>query len=536
MRTKVVPRHVGWPVALIGLSVCLLGCGDRIRLPSPERLVEFESAGPEGPSVDLDRISRARMPAGPYRVTHGDVLQLTMPLTLFPGVPQGGAAITGEATRRCRVDDAGVITIPDGRQIAVAGRSLSEIESAVVDAYYPEFVKTKPSVYAEVLEYRAQRVQILGSVTNPGVYSLRHDQMSLAALLMEAGGITSEGAAVIRITRRDAASGQPTPSPDRGLAPLRDVRGDRYGAPQKASQHRGVRPGGALSDTDSLLRVWFRPEGPLATTGWIGLEREGEVLVRQWLDVANDPQKGMLLEAAAARVDRLPVAVLDRRLLQLERMLLSYNRKARVHLAVYTGDSDWHRSGEGDYVAWLADASQVDRASHGMAAPTEQSAAPLASPSDAGETTIALPVRGLNIPFVDVALKEGDSVIVERLQIQYVTVLGLVRSPGNFPYPVGTQFRLAEVLAFAGGLDMVASPRYVSIYRLRADGTVASATFQLVDPRNQEELTAQLALPVRPGDVVSVEHTPRTRTNTFLDRYFRLSMGVYLRPEQLWGD
>lgn len=536
MRTKVVPRHVGWPVALIGLSVCLLGCGDRIRLPSAERLVEFETAGPEGPSVDLDRIGRARMPAGPYRVTHGDVLQLTMPLTLFPGIPQGGAAVTGEATRRCRVSDAGVITVPDGRQIAVAGKSLSEIESAVVDAYHPEFVKTKPSVYAEVLEYRSQRVQILGSVTNPGVYNLRHDQMSLAALLMEAGGIINEGAAVIRITRRDAVGGQSAPSPDGELPPLRDIRNDRYGAPRGASGHRAVTPRGTLSEMYSPMRVWFRPEGPLPTTGWIGLERDGEVLVRQWLDIANDPQKRMLMETAAARIDRLPVALLDSRLLQLERTLLSHNRKAQVHLAVYTRDSDWRFGGEGDYEAWLADASYMDRTDHGMASPTEQSAVPLASPSNEAEITMVLPVRGLNIPFVDVALHEGDSVIVERLQIQYVTVLGLVRSPGNFPYPVGTQFRLAEVLAFAGGLDMVASPRYVSIYRLKADGTVASATFQLVDPRNQEELTAQLALPVRPGDVVSVEHTPRTRMNTFLDRYFRLNMGVYLRPEQLWGE
>ena len=76
----------------------------------------------------------------------------------------------------------------------------------------------------------------------------------------------------------------------------------------------------------------------------------------------------------------------------------------------------------------------------------------------------------------------------------------------------------------------------MTLYRLKADGTIASATFQLVDPRNQEELTASLALAVKPGDVVSVESTPRTRTNVFLDRYFRLSMGVYLRPEQLWGE
>ncbi len=536
MRTKVIPHYVGWPVALIGLSVCLLGCGDRIRLPSDERLADFESAGYDGPSVDLDRISRARMPAGPYRVTHGDVLQLTMPVTLFPGVPQAGAAVAGEVTRRCRVSDAGVITIPDGRQITVAGKSLSEIELGIVEAYYPEFVKTKPSVYAEVLDYRSQRVQIHGSVRNPGVYSLRHDQMSLAALLMEAGGILDEGAAVIHITGRDAADGPSMRSPDRGLPPFPEVRRDRQAASADASGHRAVSLPRSRPQTYSPLRLRFEPEGPLPTTGWIGLERGGEVLVRRWLDIANDPQKQTLMEAAAASVERLPITLLDRRLVQLERKLLADNQRTQVHLAMYTRDADWQPTDAGDYVTWLADTSYVDRADYEMEASTEPFAGSLASPSDEAGATIVLPVRGLNIPFVDAALNEGDSVIVERLQAQYVTVLGLVRSPGNFPYPVDAQFRLAEVLAFAGGLDMVAGPRYVSIYRLKVDGTVASATFQLVDPRHQEELTAQLALPVRPGDVVSVEHTPRTRTNTFLDRYFRLSMGVYLRPEQLWGE
>jgi len=88
----------------------------------------------------------------------------------------------------------------------------------------------------------------------------------------------------------------------------------------------------------------------------------------------------------------------------------------------------------------------------------------------------------------------------------------------------------------AGGLDLTADPRYVSVYRLKADGTVADVTLQLVDPENQEKLTETLALPLKPGDVVSVEHTLRTRTNRFLDRVFRVSLGLYFRPESLWDD
>jgi protein involved in polysaccharide export with SLBB domain len=147
---------------------------------------------------------------------------------------------------------------------------------------------------------------------------------------------------------------------------------------------------------------------------------------------------------------------------------------------------------------------------------------------------LVLPVRGLNIPFEDVHLNDGDSVIVERLETQYVSVLGLVSAPGRFPYPAEARYTLAETLALAGGLDLVADPRYVTIYRPKTDGTVASATFQLVNPKKQEELTDRLALILKPGDVVSVEHTPRTRTNVFLDRILRISLGLYINPEELW--
>jgi protein involved in polysaccharide export with SLBB domain len=154
--------------------------------------------------------------------------------------------------------------------------------------------------------------------------------------------------------------------------------------------------------------------------------------------------------------------------------------------------------------------------------------------SEKAETTLVLPVRGLNIPFADVALHDGDSVIVERFKNQWVSVLGLVNEPGNFVYPPDSEYRLADALALAGGLNLVADPRYVSVYRLRPDGTVASATFQFVDPDNQEMLTEQLAVRIKPGDVVSVEHTPRTRTNLFFDRVFRISLGLYLDPGDVW--
>ena len=143
-----------------------------------------------------------------------------------------------------------------------------------------------------------------------------------------------------------------------------------------------------------------------------------------------------------------------------------------------------------------------------------------------------LPVMGLNIPFAYVALQDGDTVIVERLEQPLFTVLGLVTRPGNFPYPPDVRYNLMQAVGFAGGLNQAAEPRYATIYRLKPDGTIASAIFKVVDG---SRLTGALNTLVKPGDIVAVEHTPRTRTKLFLDRVFRINFGIYA-PIDVFDD
>ena len=247
------------------------------------------------------------------------------------------------------------------------------------------------------------------------------------------------------------------------------------------------------------------------------------------------------MDKSARTCSQLPVGVADAKLSRLAGLLDSLEADGLVHLAAYAPEGDWRVAGGNRFALGLQKVA-VDQAGMGAEVPvdvyaTKEGGPAGDEPSDNSETALVLPVRGLNIPFADVPLHEGDSVVVERFEPQYVTVLGLVGSPGNYPYPPEAQYNLAETVAFAGGLDMIAKPRYVSMYRLRADGTVASATFELVDPDNQEELTSSLATRVKPGDIVSVESTPRTRTNVFFDRYFRFSTGMYLSPpEEIWDS
>ena len=159
--------------------------------------------------------------------------------------------------------------------------------------------------------------------------------------------------------------------------------------------------------------------------------------------------------------------------------------------------------------------------------------------------TITLPTVG-RVPVAGKTLAEVESSVVDAYFPKYVVelpavvcrvaehrnqrvfaVLGLVKKPDAFPYPADVQYNLMDALALAGGVDLVADPHYVKIYRQDSNGEVVSATFG-IDSKSFADASNVI---VKPGDVVSVEITPRTRTNLWLSQVLRLSFGAYVRPE-----
>lgn len=101
-------------------------------------------------------------------------------------------------------------------------------------------------------------------------------------------------------------------------------------------------------------------------------------------------------------------------------------------------------------------------------------------------------------------------------------VIGLVNKSGVYPYPPDVQYNLMESLAFAGGFDMVADPRYLKIYRQDATGKVVSATLKIDD----KSLADAYSLMIKPGDLIYVDHTLHTRVNKLLSDVFHISVGV----------
>ena len=163
--------------------------------------------------------------------------------------------------------------------------------------------------------------------------------------------------------------------------------------------------------------------------------------------------------------------------------------------------------------------------------------------SDAG--TITLPIIG-DIHVAGKTLAEIEALVKSAYYPKYVvnspmlfcrveeyqgkhervfTVMGLVNKPDAFDYPPDVQYNLMEALAFAGGLDMVADPRYVKVFRQDADGEVLQATFGIGD----KALKGAYEVAIKPGDVIYVDHTLRTRINKFLSDVFHITVGAEAR-------
>jgi protein involved in polysaccharide export with SLBB domain len=161
--------------------------------------------------------------------------------------------------------------------------------------------------------------------------------------------------------------------------------------------------------------------------------------------------------------------------------------------------------------------------------------------SEAG--TITLPIVG-ELSAAGKTLSEIEALVIDAYYPKYVvnrpmvvcevakyqreservfTVMGLVRSPNAFPYPPDVQYNLMESLAYAGGLDMTADPRFVKVYRQDSNGEIVSATF-CVDSKS---FLDAYAVAIKPGDVIYVDHTLRTRVNQFIHDIFTVRVGAY---------
>jgi polysaccharide export outer membrane protein len=142
---------------------------------------------------------------------------------------------------------------------------------------------------------------------------------------------------------------------------------------------------------------------------------------------------------------------------------------------------------------------------------------------------ILLPVRGLNVPEANVALRGGEVIEVERYEPDTFTVTGLVKRPGAHQYPPEVTYNLMQAIAIAGGVETVANPPYATIFRKAADGTILPATFDIAG----NGLVQSSGLRIKPGDVIVIGHTTASWTRALIAEVLRFNVGFYVDPQNL---
>jgi polysaccharide export outer membrane protein len=142
-----------------------------------------------GPSAAAQQASPTPAPASPhYRVGPGDVLDVTV----FGN---------DDLSRTTTVQTSGAITVPLLGEVAVAGLSVDEVKSRLVELYGRDYL-VNPQVEVRVRDYQSQFVIVVGEVNAAGKKPLRGSTRLIDALV-EAGGFKASASGEVLVTRSD---------------------------------------------------------------------------------------------------------------------------------------------------------------------------------------------------------------------------------------------------------------------------------------------------------------------------------------------
>lgn len=125
----------------------------------------------------------------PYRVGAGDVLVVTM----------SGFDLSIPSPIRVRVNRAGQVVLPTVGPVAVTGRELEDVETAIQKAFVPAVVHDL-TVIVDVEKFESTHVLVLGAVTGPGLIPLRRTESNMLFAIAAAGGVSqaASGRATLR--------------------------------------------------------------------------------------------------------------------------------------------------------------------------------------------------------------------------------------------------------------------------------------------------------------------------------------------------
>ncbi|MGQ9505639.1 MAG: SLBB domain-containing protein [Thermogutta sp.] len=212
IRPRLFPRETSRCLAFIIalLMIGVFGCGGRNVYWATRLPLEYQAPLVEDlREIPLYEFAARQNPSDV--IAPGDVLEVTISFDLATTV----------TPVICRVDDQGLIVIPDIGPIAVGGLRLSDAEKRVGEVAIARDVYRRPLVTIVPKERRTYQVTVTGAVEHPGIYSIPASQASLLTALVKAGGLKKEAQPTVEIRRGEKVERTPlpfeTPRTDEGV-------------------------------------------------------------------------------------------------------------------------------------------------------------------------------------------------------------------------------------------------------------------------------------------------------------------------------
>ena len=120
----------------------------------------------------------------------------------------------------------------------------------------------------------------------------------------------------------------------------------------------------------------------------------------------------------------------------------------------------------------------------------------------------------------DISLKDGDVVRVETRDPTPISVIGLVKKPGQFDMPVGQPVHVLDAIAMAGERSNPWADKIYITRHVKSQNEPVVIQTSVAAAQHNNESNIRLS----PGDVVSVEQTPQTVIHNIFTNIVRFSV------------
>lgn len=268
------------PLFSLALLVCMQGCATQgavaVRDVAPEYL-----APPPKSVKTLDLTKLARPTESQNRLLPGDVLEVHCS-NLFE---ESSRESKESEIFPVRIAGDGTVSLPLlPQRVRVSSMTVGEAEQAMRNAYRAAELIRRPQLTVKVLEYKKNKIYVIGAVKKAGMYELRPDHCDPLRAIAAAEGVSEEAGTVVEIRRAAKApwkkppvaarSAERSPSKNEGVLGVVYMGDDEsLKKAQEPPKRLGLlRPPGAfpiLSDEESLKKVQESPKklGGLRSAG-----------------------------------------------------------------------------------------------------------------------------------------------------------------------------------------------------------------------------------------------------------------------------